>query len=162
LFNIEVGYSQGVVEYLDKVRSVAITLRESGAIVSDEILVTAALQGLNKEFDTLVSVITHGEQPTFDSLTVLLEEEAVRKGMKASGDVIPGENHIAFAAIAGAGRKECWYCKRAGHKKYECPELKQASASASTGPLQTPGGGRGLSPMSKGTERAQKAEEVLW
>jgi hypothetical protein len=92
LFSIEVGYSQGVVEYLDKVRSVAIALRESRAEVSDKVLVTVALQGLNKEFDTLVSMVTHEEQPTFDSLIALLEEEAIRKGMRPGGSAILGED----------------------------------------------------------------------
>ena len=92
-----------MVEYLDKIRSIAITLRESRAVVNDEILVTAALQGLNKEFNTLVSIITYGEQPTFNSLTALLKEEYVRKGIRPRGSVIPGENHIAFGVIARKG-----------------------------------------------------------
>lgn len=158
LFSIEVGYSQNVVEYLDKVRSVAIALRESGAVVSDEILVTAALQGLNKEFDTLVSVITHGEQPTFDSLTALLEEEYVRKGMRPGGNVVPGENHVAFGAVAGKG---CWNCGKPGHKRHECTELRQAG-QASTGPLPTPGGGRGLSPGREKVMGVQEATEASW
>lgn len=160
LFNIEVGYSQGVVEYLDKVRSIAIALRESGAVVNDEILVTAALQGLNKEFDALISVITHGEQPTFDSLTALLEEEAVRKGMKPSGSVIPGKDTIVFGAIAGTGR-ECWNCGKPGHMKHECTQPRRAS-QASTGPLQTPGGGRGLSPAPATRVVANGAVEASW
>jgi len=82
----------------------------------------------------------------------LLKEEIIRKGIKALKDVIPEENYIAFIAIVDAGKgKEYWYCKRARYKKYECLELKQASAS--TRPLQTPGGGRGLSPISKDIER---------
>ena len=51
--------SLSVMEYLDKIRSIGIQLKGSGAEVSDELLVTAALQGLGEEFDTLVSVITH-------------------------------------------------------------------------------------------------------
>jgi hypothetical protein len=158
LFSIEVGYSQGVVEYLDKVRSTAIALRESGAVVSDEVLVTVALQGLNKEFDTLVSVVTHGEQPTFDSLTALLEEEAVRKGMKPSGSIFPGENATAFGAVAGKKGK-CWNCGKLGHKKHECILPKQAS----TGPLPTPGGGGRLSPaIGAPVGRAMSAIEASW
>jgi hypothetical protein len=157
LFSIEVGYSQGVVEYLDKVRRTAIALRESGAVVSDEILVTVALQGLNKEFDTLVSVITHGEQPTFDSLTALLEEEAVRKGMKPAGNIAPGDNAIAFGALAGK-KGVCWNYGKPGHKRHECTLPKEAS----TGPLPTPGGGRGLSPGPRAPEKAINAVEASW
>jgi len=91
------------VEYLDKVRSIAIALRESRAKVSDEVLVTIALQGLNKEFNTLVSMITHGEQPTFDSLIALLEEEAIRKGMRPGGSAIAREDNVAFGEVAGKG-----------------------------------------------------------
>ena len=106
MFNIEVRYSQGVIKYLDKVKSVVIVLRKFRAIISNEILVIIALQSLNKKFDTLVSIIIYGEQPTFDSLIILLEEEAIRKRMKASKDVIPEENYIAFAAIINTRRKE--------------------------------------------------------
>ena len=59
---------------------------------------------MNKEFNTLVSVIIYREQPIFNSLIILLEEEAVRKRMKALRDVILKENYIAFAAIADTGR----------------------------------------------------------
>ena len=61
---------------------------------------------MNKEFDTLISIIIYREQPIFDSFIILLEEKTVRKKMKASKDVIPEENHIAFTVIIDIRRKE--------------------------------------------------------
>ena len=55
------------------------------------------LQQLHKEFDALVSVITHGEQLTFDSLTTL--EEAIQKGIRGSASKVAGE----------------WHCDKPGH-----------------------------------------------
>lgn len=159
LFNIEIGYTTNIVEYLDKVRSVAIELRESGAEVSDEILVTAALQGLGEKWDTLVTVITHGETPTFDGLTALLIDEVARKGMGIT------LQESAFRAETRGGVRGgigvCWHCGRPGHRMDRCfelhPELRNGfAATASTGPLPTPGGGRGLSP------RAMIATETAW
>jgi hypothetical protein len=156
LFNIkaETRSSLTVMEYLDRVREIGIALKESGAEVSDELLVTAALQGLGEGFDTLVSVITHGERPTFDSLTILLQEEASRKKLGFIGG--PGHEQ-AFTA-----RQGCWHCGKIGHKRDEClglhPELR--ARGASTGPLPTPTGGRGLSPV-RG-ERAMNVREVAW
>jgi hypothetical protein len=101
-----------------------------------------------------VSVITHGERPTFDSLTILLQEEASRKKLGFIGG--PGHEQ-AFTA-----RQGCWHCGKIGHKRDEClglhPELR--ARGASTGPLPTPTGGRGLSPV-RG-ERAMNVREVAW
>ena len=115
---------------------------------------------MNKEFDTLISIIIYKKQLIFNSLIILLKEEAVRKRIKALKDVILEENYIAFAAITNIRRKkEYWYYKRAKYKKYECLELEQAT-KASTKPLQTPKERKGLSPKST-KEIAQKAEEVF-
>ena len=147
LFRITIGYNTDVVEYLDKVRSVAITLRESGAEVSDEILVTVALQGLGEKFDTLIAVITHSEvPPTFDALTTLLTEEVARKGAT--------EEATAFAVRARdrGGVGVCWHCQKPGHKRDRCfelhPELRNKAPS--TGALPVAGGGRGMSPEHAG------------
>lgn len=156
--NAENGNGTTVIEYLDRVRDIGIQLRESGAEVSNELLVTAALQGLGDNFDTLVSVITHGEQPTFDSLTMLLLEEAHRRNVGSVG------GPIQIAMKAREDRKGCWHCGRLGHKRDGCfelhPELRAAIGSPnppSTGHLPTPGGGRGLSP-----QRVNMATEVAW
>jgi hypothetical protein len=152
LFKVETenGTSLTVIEYLDKVRTIGIALKESGAEVSDELLVTAALQGLGQGFDTLVSVITHGEQPTFDSLTVLLEEEASRKKISSVGGPV-----YTQAMKAGEYRPGCWHCGKSGHKKDRCfelhPELKDKSPS--TGPLPVPRVCKELSTASKATEQ---------
>lgn len=147
----ENGTSLTVMEYLDRVRGIGIALKESGAEVSDELLVTAALQGLGQGFDTLVSVITHGEQPTFDSLTTLLQEEASRKSMSTVG----GPAHMQ-AMKAGEYRQGCWHCGKLGHRRDECfelhPELK-GKGTASTGPLPVPG---------KKLEKSMKASEIAW
>lgn len=148
LFSVEAN-SLTVMEYLDSVRSIGIALKESGATVSDELLVTAALQGLGREFDTLVSVVTHGEQPTFDSLTVLLQEEAARKGTSTAGGSV--RIQAMKARERGSG---CWHCGKTGHKRDICfelhPELKDKSAS--TGPLPVPGK----------SSRAMVATEQSW
>ena len=143
LFRITIGYSTSIVEYLDKVRSVSITLRESGAIVSDEILVTIALQGLGEKFDTLIAVITHRETPpTFNELTALLTDEVARKG-----GIVVKETALR-AGDRGGAPGVCWHCGKPGHRKDRCfelhPELR--GTALGTGPLPTPGGGRGLSP----------------
>jgi len=88
----------------------------------------------------------------------LLEEEAVRKGMRARGSVVPGENHIAFGGVAGKG---CWNCAKQGHIKRDCLKRKHTS-QASTGPLPSPGGGRGLSPGPEKAMGVEEAQEASW
>jgi hypothetical protein len=163
LFTIKPGYGNDIVAYLDKVRGVGIQLKDSGVEVPDELLVTAALQGLGKDFDTVVSVITCGKEPSFDSLAALLSEEVERKG----GEKVLNTGEAAFRA--GEGRTVCWHCGKPGHKRERCfelyPELKGARGAgaggsrASTGPLPTPSGGKGLSP---GPEHVRGAVEASW
>jgi hypothetical protein len=110
LFNMKIGYSTNAVDYLDKVRGVASQLQESGAIVSDEILVTVALQGLSEKFDTLVAVITHKEEPpTFDALTALLTDEVDRQGGDEGSLLlgrysVTGSEYLAATSIIYFGR----------------------------------------------------------
>jgi len=64
------------------------------------------LQSLNKEFDTLVSIIIYKEQLIFDSFIILLKEKAVWKEIKALKDVILEENYIVFIIIIDIRRKK--------------------------------------------------------
>lgn len=52
----------------------------------------------------------------------------------------------------------CFHCDKVGHRKSECRALNQGASTASTGPLATPGGSRGLSPA----HDAHIATESSW
>jgi hypothetical protein len=158
LFTVEFRNSENIEEYLDRVRGWVNTLREGGAEVSDEIMATVALQGLGKDFDTVISVVTCAkDRPTFESLRGLLLEEEARK---------PKRVQESMTAYAAGERKpvECWHCGKPGHKRDRCfelhPELREGGPS--TGPLSTPGGGRGLSPVQKEGEKASMARVDVW
>jgi hypothetical protein len=155
LFTVECEHGDKIEVYLNKVRKLVNTLKEGGAEVSDEIVVTVALQGLKKDYDTVISVVTCGkDRPTFESLRGLLLEEEARKS---------GREREHYPAYMAGERKpvECWHCGKPGHKKDRCfelhPELREGGPS--TGPLATPGGGRGLSPVYKENEKASIATE---
>jgi hypothetical protein len=109
--------------------------------------------------------LTNGEQPSFDSLTVLLAEEHIRKELNdsRSGAVI-GNNTIAFRAREQR-RIKCWHCEEEGHTREKCYELhpELRGTAPGTGPLATPGGGRGLSPNpTKLQAKSAIMEEVSW
>jgi hypothetical protein len=157
LFTVKFEHSENIEVYLDRVRGWVNTLKEGGAEVSDEIMATVALQGLSKDFDTVVSVVTCAkDRLTFESLRGLLLEEEARKKSTRDHD----------SAYTAGERKlvECWHCGKPGHKRDRCfelyPELREGGSS--TGPLPTPGGGRGLSPVHKEGEKAAIACEHVW
>lgn len=135
LFSVTPGHT-GVVAYLNEIRGVGIQLKDSGATIPDELLVTIALQGLRKEYETVVSVLTCGkEQPTFESLEGLLNEQSARIEVKRESS---GEHSFEAAEL------ECWHCGKKGHKRERCFQLHPELKGPSTGPLPTPSGGRGF------------------
>ena len=147
---------KGVAEYLDRVRGTLVALRDTGVVVDEEVVVSAVLVGLGNRFETLVTVITHGEMPTLDSLCTLLINEEAKGTILTGGGLVEG-------AYVSRERTVCWHCEKPGHKQDNCwvlhPELKPKEPT--TGPLPTPGAKGNLTPR---REKAQAAieGEVSW
>jgi hypothetical protein len=140
LFTLKFETEKGISGYLDKIRGIVTALREAGVTVSEEIVVSVALVGLGDLFSTLITVITHKELPSLDSLSALLLDKEARIQMKGIGS-IPDDAYLARDTV-------CWHCQKPGHKKdtyWELhPELRPKGAQ--TGPLPTPGTRGKLSP----------------
>lgn len=70
-------------------------------------------------------------------------------------------------AQEGTGHKrgfngKCYNCGKIGHRKADCRLLHQNRIKASTGPLATSNGGRGLSPVAGNMHEAYYTSETSW
>lgn len=159
-------------EYLSHVRGIVVGLRESGAEVPEELLVTATLTGLGVEFQDFTTVLVHsGKDLTLDSLTALLVDEAERRLLTTAG----GFANIVDSALQVQG-SGCWHCGRQGHIRTKChkwlltdegkaytEEHPTGQEPASTGPIPTPGAKGRLSPAEETLlAREEYTGEVCW
>jgi hypothetical protein len=76
----------GVAKYVDKVREIELTLRETRVVIPEELVVSTTLLGLGNRFGTLVTVLIHGDPPTLNKLSAILLNEEV-KG-KGAGEIL--------------------------------------------------------------------------
>ena len=70
-------------------------------------------------------------------------------------------------AQEGTGQKKgfngkCYNCGKIGHRKVDCRVMHQNRIKASTGPLATSNGGRGLSPVAGNLHEAYYTSETSW
>lgn len=118
--------------------------------VFDPVILQVGLTGITS-FNAIVEQLTEyerriGEQPQKESA---FTADPAREGRSA--------NQKTQKMMPKAGFKgRCFHCNKVGHRKSECRALNQG---ASTGPLATPGGSRGLSPP---LQDAHVASESSW
>lgn len=121
-----------------------------------------ALRESDPRFDPLILQLEISDAtPKYSTIVTKLMEFERRLGPKK-------ESVEALKAATGGSkgfRGKCWNCGDTGHKREACKKPKESTDNPSTGPLATPGGGRGLSPgpdaRGRKPEQARTAE-VSW
>ena len=118
----------------------------------DTVILQVGLAGITS-FDAIVDQLTEyerrvGEQPQKES--AFAADQEASQGRSANQ-----KTRQKIKPRAGF-KGRCFHCNKVGHRKSECRTLNQG---ASTGPLATPGGSRGLSPP---LQDAYVASESSW
>ena len=127
-----------------------------------------AARSLNTMYDPVILQLGLAKVNTYEDVVLQLTEYERR--LAADKKVIK-EN--AFLAKDNQGSSsnnkkkgftgKCFHCGIIGHRKSECRRLKNEQNKSSTGPLSTPGGGRGLSPPGERTSHdAMYTNEISW
>lgn len=145
---------------------------EIGAISADErpsdtmklFILYRAVRTLNTMYDPIVLQLGLAKITNFEEVITQLTEYERRlaadsKAIKEnvfSATTPPRNKQRAYGGTnllqEGTGRKsgfngKCYNCGKTGHRKVDCRLPHQNRIKASTGPLATPNGGRGLSPV---------------
>jgi hypothetical protein len=131
--NMEPG--QRVSDYVAKVEFIGKKLRNSGATIDDETLISKVVTGLSQDYKHFMTawMSTAVEDRTFDNLLPrLLAEEAIVKPEQKSESVAmkmkidKGKNSNNNNG-SGKGKDErvCYHCGEKGHIKRKCRKLKK-------------------------------------
>jgi hypothetical protein len=137
--------------YVDSCRSLCEQLRSSGAEVSDEIVASALLKGLDKSYKSFVVMTTQsfrsngnggqGEINVEELISQILDENRRHIAIGNTDASLPATFHdsqaLATHTMANKQpRYQCDHCYRTGHTKERCwdlhPHLRPKPASAHT------------------------------
>ena len=170
-YTIPEGTSPTVAEIANQLDTIqyeisAIDAKETPSETLKTSILLQAVRGLDPRFDPLILQLELSGTTSYIAIVARLSEWERKLGPRPIKET-------ALAAKTGAsGTKEnkskfqgkCFNCGIKGHRKSECRKpKKEGSTGGSTGPLATPGGGRGLSPAPKEPgEQAKTAEERNW
>jgi len=120
-------------------------------------LLFQAIRALDERFGPLILQLEiSGITTNFSVIVARLTDFERRMGPK---EALKESVLSAKTGAKKAFQGKCFNCGKPGHKKANCRSRKSAE-SPSTGPLETPGGGRGLSPGPK--INANSAVEASW
>lgn len=109
-----------------------------------------AVRSLDTMYDPIVLQLGLAKVTNYEEVVVQLMEYERR--ITANGKTIKENVFSATTNQKNMGRKKefkgkCFNCGKVGHRKANCRQLQRDNSNmASTGPLATPNGGRGLSP----------------
>ena len=117
LNNLKMGHREPIAEYVTRARELATSLEAVGHKPEDSEVTLSVLAGLPQEYSVLVTIVgTLRQTQTLDEmLPSLLQME-----QQISAEQGPLQPLIYGAA---AGVKTCYYCKKPGHIKADCPKL---------------------------------------
>lgn len=121
LFDMSKGHKEAVGAFIMRVEGHVDQLAELGFTVEPALHVALLLNGLPKDYDTVVSQLSSGEKEP--SLAV------VKAGlMNFDQRIMAQEKKESEAfALAAMHRKplECWNCGQTGHKQVDCKQLRK-------------------------------------
>lgn len=117
LNNLKMERREPVAEYVTRARELATSLEAVGHKPEDSEVTLSVLAGLPQEYSVLVTIMgTLKQTQTLDEmLPSLLQME-----QQISAEQGPLQPLIYGAAV---GVKTCYYCKKPGHIKADCPKL---------------------------------------
>ena len=119
LNNLKMGRREPIAEYVTRARELATSLEAVGHKPEDSEVTLSVLAGLPQEYSVLVTIVgtlrqTQTLDETLPSLLQMEQQISAEQGPLEALDYVP---------IYGAGVKTCYYCKKPGHIKAECPKL---------------------------------------
>ena len=124
LTTLNKGTDESTTDYLIRAEAAAAALKNSGETVGDSLLIAMILKGLPSNFNTFKTVTTQKDpQPSFQQFKVSLRafEESEHSSVKA-------ESVMKVEAPGMSKRSHqitCYFCKKIGHKAYECKQNKR-------------------------------------
>jgi hypothetical protein len=128
LKNITLKDGEDARKYIDKIRSIAIDINNTGGTMDDVDIAEAILEGLPESYST-AKIYLNTQRGDLDTMVhSLLSEEQRQKQEKQS-------TSTALAARANSNKpsakktketRKCYYCKRKGHLAKDCYKKKAA------------------------------------
>ena len=121
LTSLKLSQGEDITEYYLRAEATAVRLRDAGEQVSDALLIAMIIKGLPDQYRSFSTYTMQQDVSTMTlsnfkvSLKTYDENEKVRAEHQQDG----GDN--VMHANYGTNRNVCDYCKKSGHKGYNCP-----------------------------------------
>ena len=108
LTSLRMKSEEVLADYFCRAEELQLDLREAGENVSDTMFIAMIMQGLPQEYETVATLLNHGEQKSYTEIKQVLTNFANNRPCSAGGS--------AFHAKTA----KCYSCGKLGHKQSEC------------------------------------------
>lgn len=122
-------------EYVSAIKTLGQTLDDIGAPVPDEEVANALLNGLPSAFEPMMMAVEHSVRTLTTELVVtkLMTIEASGK-LEDENSALFSRSHSSSNSASSSSGLQCFYCRKPGHRKYDCPLLKKKNKTADPKP----------------------------
>eukprot|EP00794_Sanderia_malayensis_P008499 gene8499-9408_t len=119
LTTLSKGEEETITDYIIRAEAAAASLKSSGEVIGDSLLIAMVLKGLPASFNSFKTVITQREkQQTFQEFKVSLRSFEESEHVQSKSDSVMKLNFRQPSQIS------CYVCKKRGHKAADCKQKR--------------------------------------
>ena len=136
------SWSKDPETWISKLEVIRKRLKKMGNEISDEDMMIHIMNNLPQEYDTVVEAMERKLDDLVDPLTLrnlknelLLKYNRIKKnkGMKEESENEEADEDTALVGYTKNFKGRCYNCGEFGHKKEDCPKLKNQANNSNTG-----------------------------